>query len=94
MQRACGSGSGTRGARGAERRESDTRARVRVRALRGSRGRGAGRRRAAARGRGLEAGRWGGRSGEAEREWHVRTEFKLPKGGQMSLVHTVAVSGR
>ena len=67
---------------------------MRVRALRGSRERGAGRRRAAARGRGLEAGRWGGRSGEAERERRVRTEFKLPKGGQMSLVHTVAVSGR
>ena len=49
---------------------------------------------AAACGRGLEAGRWGGRSGEAEREWHVRTEFKLQKEGQMSLVQSVAVSGR
>ena len=38
VQRARGSGSGARGARGAERRESDTRAGVRVRALRGSRG--------------------------------------------------------
>ena len=47
---------------------------------------------AAARGRGLEDDRV--RLGAACSWEHVRTEFKLQNEGQMSLVQSVAVSGR
>ena len=90
------SGSGAlEGARGAERRESDTRAGVRVRYAR------LGARRGCAVGGGAWA--WVGcggaeddrvRLGAACSCEHVRTEFKLQNEGQMSLVQSVAVSGR
>ena len=90
-----GSGSGARGARGAERRESDTGAGVRVRYAR------LGARLGCAVGGGAWA--WvGGGGAEGDRvrlgaacSWeHVWTEFKLQNEGQMSLVQSAAVSGR